>query len=474
MGIFDFLKKREFALIDELQAKLDKYKIVEDANTEATSIINKANKEYNDLINKGKREANDIVKDATDQKENLSKKIAELQEEVSKIETNISNLQRHKVDLLVEKDRLTQSIEKLKTQYSELSNSLNNEILIQEFGLYTPLYDFATSEEYKDQLQEIRLRQRKMITDNKCTYCFKPWTVDGSLAKGERMTKNWTKQMIRCFNNECDTLIDKVKFSNVNTYIDKIRKSAEILDKMGDFMGIKISIGYVNLKIEECRLAYEYAVKKQEEKEEQKRIREQLREEEKLQKELEQARKDIEKEQNHYNNALEKILNQLENCKDVDKNALEAKRNEIEGHLDKLNKSLEDIDYREANKRAGYVYIISNIGSFGENVYKIGMTRRLEPLERVNELGDASVPFKFDVHALIFSDDAPALESALHRAFENKKVNMVNPKREFFRVSIEDIMAVVKENYDKTVEYIKIPEAEQYRQSLKMYDIKNK
>ena len=121
--------------------------------------------------------------------------------------------------------------------------------------------------------------------------------------------------------------------------------------------------------------------------------------------------------------------------------------------------------------KAGYVYVISNIGAFGENVYKIGMTRRLDPQDRIDELGDASVPFNFDVHVMIFSDDAPALESALHRAFEDKKVNMVNQRREFFNVSLEEIKKVIKEHFDKTVEFIDVPDAEQYRISQKIKGI---
>ena len=133
--------------------------------------------------------------------------------------------------------------------------------------------------------------------------------------------------------------------------------------------------------------------------------------------------------------------------------------------MEDIDKAMKDVDYREANQRAGYVYVISNIGAFGENVYKIGMTRRLEPQERVDELGSASVPFNFDVHAMIFSDDAPALEAALHRAFEDRKVNMVNPRREFFNVTLDEIKEVVKKNYDKTVEFIDLPDAEQFRMS---------
>ena len=135
---------------------------------------------------------------------------------------------------------------------------------------------------------------------------------------------------------------------------------------------------------------------------------------------------------------------------------------------------MKDIDYREANQRAGYVYIISNIGSYGENIFKIGMTRRLDPTERVSELGDASVPFNFDIHAMIFSDDAPALEAALHRAFEDRKLNMVNTRREFFNVTLDEIKEVVKKNFDKTVEFVDVPDADQYRISLKMKETMQK
>ena len=138
------------------------------------------------------------------------------------------------------------------------------------------------------------------------------------------------------------------------------------------------------------------------------------------------------------------------------------------GVSDTIDEQLQDIDYRQANQKAGYVYVISNIGSFGENVFKIGMTRRLEPQDRVDELGGASVPFKFDVHAMIFAEDAPGLEAALHRAFENKKVNMVNQRKEFFNVSLDEIEDVVKANFDKTVEFTRLAAAEQYRESLKI------
>ena len=143
-----------------------------------------------------------------------------------------------------------------------------------------------------------------------------------------------------------------------------------------------------------------------------------------------------------------------------------AKINDIDLHLNEVDKNLKDIDYREANKRAGYVYIISNIGSFGKDIYKIGMTRRLDPQDRVDELGDASVPFAFDVHAMIFSDDAPTLENNLHKEFDDKKVNMVNGRKEFFHVTLEEIKEAVKKYNENIIEIKDTPDAEQYRESL--------
>lgn len=233
-------------------------------------------------------------------------------------------------------------------------------------------------------------------------------------------------------------------------------------------MGIAITEFYKENKITELQLAFEYAQKKQQEKEEQREIKARMREEAKLQKEIEETRKKLEKEQTHYLNALAKINSQLLEASETEKEALLKKKQELEEKINDTEKAIKDVDYREANKRAGYVYIISNIGAFGKDIYKIGMTRRLDPMERVYELGDASVPFNFDVHAMIFSDDAPKLEHALHKAFEDRKLNMVNQRREFFNVSLDEIKEVVKNNYDKTVEFIDLPSAEQFRISEKM------
>lgn len=344
--------------------------------------------------------------------------------------------------------------------------AIDDEITVQEFGLYKPQFDFANALGYKEKLFGIRAEQKSMIKDKTAVLGATNWQVNGSTAKGKKMLSDMQKLLLRAFNSECDELVSKVKYTNFDASLNKIRKSAEAISKLGSTMNISISQKYLNLKIKELRLAFEYQQKKQEEKEAQKAARAEMREAARLQKEIEAQRKKIEKEQTHYQTAYEKLLKQLE--EDPDNSDLLAKKSELENQLNDIDRAIKDIDYREANQRAGYVYIISNIGAFGENVYKIGMTRRLDPQDRVDELGDASVPFNFDVHAMIFSDDAPALEAALHKAFEDRKLNMVNTRREFFNVTLAEIKEVVKENFDKTVEFVDVPDAEQFRVSQKM------
>ena len=385
----------------------------------------------------------------------LQNKMRELEHSVSALNNTISSKE--------------EEIKKLNCIISSKKSeiiAIDDEITVQEFGLYKPQFDFANALGYKEKLFGIRAEQKSMIKDKTAVLGATNWQVNGSTAKGKKMLSDMQKLLLRAFNSECDELVSKVKYTNFDASLNKIRKSAEAISKLGSTMNISISQKYLNLKIKELRLAFEYQQKKQEEKEAQKAARAEMREAARLQKEIEAQRKKIEKEQTHYQTAYEKLLKQLE--EDPDNSDLLAKKSELENQLNDIDRAIKDIDYREANQRAGYVYIISNIGAFGENVYKIGMTRRLDPQDRVDELGDASVPFNFDVHAMIFSDDAPALEAALHKAFEDRKLNMVNTRREFFNVTLDEIKEVVKKNFDKTVEFIDVPDAEQFRVSQKM------
>ncbi len=387
-------------------------------------------------------------------------------------------LRKAQQDLQTVREEHNKTISDLQSEIANLTKTVNqkkneiivldDEILLQEFGLYTPMYSFMSSEEYKKKLESVRQEQKNMIKNESAAICSTKWTVNNSEAQGRKMTKDNIKQMLRSFNNECEALIDKVKFNNIDSIKKRIKKSYELLNKLNSSYCISIAQPCLNLKLDELNLAYEYFVKKQEEKEAEKERRAAMREAAKVEKELAEERKKIEKEQKHYKQALVSLMVQIDKATDDEKIELEAKKAEIESHLTDIDDSIKNLDYRENNQKAGYVYVISNIGAFGENVYKIGMTRRLEPMDRVNELGDASVPFNFDVHAMIFADDAPALEAALHRAFEDKKLNMVNTRREFFNVTLEEIEEVVKANFDKTVEFVKYPAAEQHRESLKI------
>lgn len=345
---------------------------------------------------------------------------------------------------------------------------MNEELLLQDFGLYEPKYDFINSEQYKQRLNLIRQKQKEMIKNKTAVSGNMNWTVNGSLSQGKKMVSDMQKLLLRAFNGECEEITSKVTYANFETSQERITSSYEAISKLGRIMNVAVTYPYYQLKQQELNLAFEYRQKKQQEKEEQRAIKAQMREEAKLQKEIEEARWKIEKEQRHYINALKKVQEQIKKATGKEKADLQVKKQELESQLSDIDKSLKDIDYREANQKAGYVYIISNIGAFGENVYKIGMTRRLDPTERVDELGDASVPFAFDIHAMIFSDNAPALESALHRAFEKRKLNWVNQRREFFNVTLDEIKKVVAANYDKTAEFIETAAAEQYRITMKM------
>lgn len=340
---------------------------------------------------------------------------------------------------------------------------LDNDISAQEYGIYNPTYVFANSDLYKNKLAEIRQQQKEMISAGLACSASPNWTVNGNVAKGKRMIKDMQKLLLRAFNVECDNIVENVRISNFEKSIERINTISSQISKLGLIMDISITRKYIELKVEEVKLALDFQQKKQEEKDKIKELKAQQREEAKAQKEIEEARRRLQKEKAHYQNALDALKQQMEKNGETDD--LLEKKKELENDLADTEKAINDVDYREANKRAGYVYIISNVGAFGENVYKIGMTRRLDPTERVDELGDASVPFDFDIHALIFTEDAPKLENALHLAFEDRKINKVNSRREFFRVSLDEIKEVVRKNFDKTVKWTDVPEAEQYRLS---------
>jgi len=401
----------------------------------------------------------------------LEKEIAELKKRIPPESMALDELQKQISKAEAEYRAISNAIEQSQKKLRELESQIietDEAVLLQSFGFYTPYYTYATSDEYKEKLKKIREFQKNVIKNGAAVLGNQNWQVNGDATKGQKMVRDMQKLFLRAYNAECDDTIEHVKFNNIEASEKKIHASAEAISNLGGMMGISIAPLFVSSKIDELRLVHEYQVKKQQEKEEAKEARQRQREEEKVQKELEENKRKLEKEQSHYENALSRLLMQIECAGEEERKILEEKKAHLQDTLSKIEADIKEVDYRSANQRAGYVYIISNIGAFGENVYKIGMTRRLDPMERVDELGDASVPFNFDVHAMIFTDDAPGLEAALHTAFEKRKLNFVNHRREFFNVSLDEIKDVIRRNYDKTVEFVDVPPAEQYRESLKL------
>lgn len=397
---------------------------------------------------------------------------------------SISDLEKYKEDISSEIETLKRNVNEFKEidkkwqksiQAHKLAldslvaqkESVEESIEIQSFGFYRPKYGFEDSERYAQKINQIRDSQKKMVKEEKATHCPQEWLVEGSAAKGKKMIKEHAKLLLRAFNGECDAAIGKVKYNNAGNLENRINRSFEVVNKLGKSNKHWITHDYLNSKLQELYLVHEHRVKVEEEKEEQRRIKEQMREEEKAIREVEKAKKDAEKDEEIKTNALEKARQELAET--------HGKQNDRLQHLvDKLELELKDAIERKARAisraqltRSGHVYVLSNLGSFGKGIYKIGMTRRLEPLDRVKELGDASVPFKFDVHAMIYCEDAPALEKKLHKYFSNHRVNLVNLRKEYFNVTLDEIQVAVKKNFG-VITFMTVPEAEEYRQTVVM------
>ncbi len=361
-------------------------------------------------------------------------------------------------------------LQKLGTEFEARQKELRSveEALdIQAFGFYKPKYGFESSAQYTARLKGIRDEQQSMIKDNSAAPCDTTWTVGGSVSEGKKMVKQQAKLMLRAFNGECDAAIAKVRYDNAVTMQSRIEKAYADINKLGEVQRVFIAQRYLELKLAELHLVHEHREKVEEERQEQKRIREQMREEQKALAEIERAKTEAEKEEAAKAAALEKAKAELAADEATSKQhekleALVARlENELKSALDQKAKAIA----RAQLTRSGHVYVLSNVGSFGENIYKIGLTRRLDPFDRVEELGDASVPFPFDVHAIIFAEDAPALETKLHKAFADRRVNLVNMRKEYFKVTLEEIQEEVKKHHG-FVSFTLTAEAEEFRKSI--------
>ena len=440
MGLFN---KKELQRIDELERELK----------EKNYQLDQANKIVEETKGKTILEIDMMIDSKNKEKNGIASAIQELISNKNELENKI--------------DQLNQSIESKEKEIKQL----DDDVALLEFGFYEPKYNCMNSKEYAEKIKEVRSKQKEMVKAKQALHYFDSWTLDGSLSKVRAMNNDNMKIYMRAYNNDCDNLISKVNFNNIEKIKERIKKVGVQLDNLNKRSKLSITNMYENLKIEELELCYEYERKKQEEKDLLREQREQEREEAKLKAEIKAAKAKVNKDINQFNNALKALLEREKNISESERDEWKKQVEEIQAKISEKNDELEDIDYREMNAKAGYVYVISNIGAFGENVFKIGMTRRLEPQDRIDELGSASVPFKFDVHAMIFSDDAPKLEAMLHKTFEKNKMNMINQRKEFFNVSPAEIEKAVHDNYDPLVQFKEVPDAEQYRESQKIKEI---
>ena len=359
-------------------------------------------------------------------------------------------------------EKLQSSIDSLNAQKKVLlqeNAQLENKNYVE--SVFVDDYSDLKSDEIKNKLELLRNTQKNMVSSGEAL-------IVSNTDSKKSVVNAQKKQILRCFNSETISIIKNATANNVNTSRGKITRSFESINKMFKVDGVEISQKYLETKYDELSLVYAYLLKVEEEAEQRRAIREQLVEEEKARRDYERAKQQIEKDQKQCQNEVNKLMKYMQKSHDdVERQLYIDKIKELEEKLNSLEEQKKDVVNREQNARAGYVYIISNIGSFGENVYKIGMTRRLEPMDRIKELSSASVPFSFDVHALIFSDDAPGLESTLHQFFNKKRINKINPRKEFFNVNLEEIKKVVLENHNATVTFVDVPDATEYRESLK-------
>lgn len=499
-GLIDKSSDKKIKEIQKQQAELEKKLTVEQLKPfELDKLIQEKEKKLQDLsdnLSKEQEKLDTIISETKSAKEKELKKydekISKLNRKKEKIEIIINSKQdllkeiTSELDNYGEKVSLKKSIENDKKELSKLHQqiddlkkqviSYDDQINIESYGLYTPHYSFTSSPEYKEKLDNIRALQRSMIKSNKAGLITHQMLFNNSVAEGKKMQRENIKQLIRTFNVECEAAINKATISNMSRIEQRIKKSFETLNKLNERNLIVLSKRYLNLKLDELHLSFEYAQKKEEEKEILREEREKEKEERKVQAEIAKQRKAVEQERKkqaeHYKQAEVLLKEKMQNVDENDEKfkSLQAEVAKLKEQLAELDKKEASLDYRENHSTAGYVYIISNIGAFGKNVFKIGVTRRLDPLARIKELSSASVPFKFDVHALIFSDDAYKLESNLHNYFDKYRVNKVNNRKEFFGITIHQVKDALDKYYNRTFDFHEIPEAEEYRKSLELME----
>jgi Domain of unknown function (DUF4041)/T5orf172 domain len=443
-------------VVKELKASKKSHTEIRQRLESSDQRLNEADRKYGGLISQ-----EDIANE-------LTQKIAELTDRLQELDRKSG----------IEEREYTNKISSLQFRLK----GLEEQEITEAFGFYESKYDFQEAVEYKQRLDAIRSKQKQLIKDKKAAVCGTEWSVGGSVKEGKKMTDNFIKLALRAFNGECDAAVMKVKYNNIQTMESRINKCYKDLNKLSTTTHCEITPNFLGLKLKELYLTHEFQEKKQEEQEEQRVIREQMREDEKVLREIEKEQQDAERKERQDRETLEKVRREIAAATGKEREQLNEQIEELQKRLleTEANNKQRAISQAQLTK-SGKVYIISNIGSFGENIYKIGMTRRKLPEDRVKELGDASVPFPFDIHAMISCQDAPAFESHLHKYFSTRRVNKANERKEFFRVTLEEITKAVAEIDHELgictskVTYTQVAEAAEYRKTLaKERDLEDK
>jgi len=429
----------ENAIIEADELKAEAQKELEEASISANSIKVQAN-----------IDATTIKQNATNQLDNATKEAKIIIEQADKKAQEIAG------DAYKAMQNATE-LEKTAKAMKNIIEGYGDRYLIPTFSLLDDLAEEFGHTEGGEKLKFAREKTRLMIKNGTSAKC------DYVEAYRRETAINF---ILDAFNGKVDSILSKVKKDNYGTLEQKIKDSYQVVNNNGKaFRNAVITQEYLNARIDELKWAVITQELKWDEQEEQRRIKEQIREEEKARREFEKAIKDAQKEEETLKKLIDKAQKEVAQASEEQKSKYEDKLRELE---DKL-KIAEDKNQRAISMaqqtKSGNVYVISNIGSFGENVYKIGMTRRLEPLDRVRELGDASVPFGFDVHTMIFSENAPGLERELHKKFLRLQMNKVNPRKEFFKVTLADIKAEI-DSLNINAKWTMTAEARQYRETL--------
>jgi hypothetical protein len=331
---------------------------------------------------------------------------------------------------------------------------LDDERVLQDVGIYRYHHPLENAVAYKERLKDLSGRIAEQVRSGGAIEKSEMFTFDNSIAKGRKMTNDLAKLMLRAYNAEADNCLRTLRAGNVVTARKRLDKSRSAIARLGKMMQMHISDQFHALRLEELELTADFLMKKKEEREAAREERARLREERLVAAELAAERERLDKERAH----IEKALKALHEAGEANE--------DLERRLREIDVAIAHNDYRAANIRAGYVYVISNRGAFGEGVVKIGLTRRLEPLDRVRELSGASVPFRFDIHALFFSEDAVELEADLHRHFADRRLNHANSRKEFFFASPSEVGEVLASRVGNLLEFNEHAESTEYLQSL--------